>query len=124
MTINFCRFYHKLTSFLNHYYHWVLPGLYCMCVKWLQSCLTDCDPTDGSPQGSSVRVILQARLLEWVAMPSSRRSSQSRNRSHISCVSCIAGRFFTAEPPGKSLGHYYSVSTGVLCIFHCCQIIF
>ena len=38
----------------------------------LQPCLTLCDPTDCSPPGSSVRGILQARILEWVAMPSSR----------------------------------------------------
>ena len=37
-----------------------------------QSCLTDCDPLDCSPPGSSVHGILQARTLEWVAMPSSR----------------------------------------------------
>ena len=40
--------------------------------KLLQSCPTLCDPIDGSPPGSSVPGILQARILEWVAMPSSR----------------------------------------------------
>ena len=44
--------------------------------KLLQSCLTLCDPTGCSPPGSSVLGILQARILEWVAMPSSRGSSQ------------------------------------------------
>ena len=39
--------------------------------KSLQSCLTLCDPMDCSPPGSSVHGILQARALEWVAMPSS-----------------------------------------------------
>ena len=43
--------------------------------------------------------ILQARILEWVAMPSSRGSSQPRDQTH---VSCITGGFFTIEPPGKS----------------------
>ena len=43
--------------------------------------------------------ILQARILEWVAMPSSRGSSQPRDRTQ---VSCITGGFFTIEPPGKS----------------------
>ena len=37
-----------------------------------QSCLTLCDPMDCSPPGSSVHGILQARILEWVTMPSSR----------------------------------------------------
>ena len=48
--------------------------------------------------GSSVHGISQAGILEWVAMPSSRGSSQSRDRT---CISCVAGRSFTAELPGK-----------------------
>ena len=47
----------------------------CMGAKSLQSCPTLCDPMDCSPPGSSVHGILQARILEWVAMPSSRGSS-------------------------------------------------
>ena len=43
--------------------------------KSLQSCLILCAPTDHIPPGSSVHVILQRRILEWVAMPSSRGSS-------------------------------------------------
>ena len=42
------------------------------------SCLTLCDPMNCSPPGSSLHEILQARILEWVAMPSSRGSSQPR----------------------------------------------
>ena len=45
-----------------------------MCVLVTQSYPTLCDPTDCSPQGSSVRGILQARILEWVAIPFSRGS--------------------------------------------------
>ena len=70
----------------------------CLCAQSLQSCLTLCDPMIGSLPGSSVHGILQARTLEWVAMPSSRGSSQSRDQTQISC---IAGGFFTTEPPGK-----------------------
>ena len=44
-----------------------------------QSCLTLCDPVDCSPPGSSVRGILQARILEWVAISFSRGSSQPRS---------------------------------------------
>ena len=58
----------------------------------LQSPLTLCDPMDCSPPSSSVHRILQARILEWVAMPSSRRSSFPRDRTHISYVSCIGGQ--------------------------------
>ena len=44
----------------------------CMCARSLQSCLTLCNPMDCSPPGSSVHGILQARMLEWVAISSSR----------------------------------------------------
>ena len=64
----------------------------CVRVQSLQSCPTLWDAMDCSPPGSSVHGILQARILEWVAMPSSRGSSWPRNRT---CVSCIAGGFFT-----------------------------
>ena len=68
-------------------------------VKVAQSCLTLCDPMDCSPPGSSVHGILQARILEWVAVPFSRRSSQPRDRTQ---VSHIAGGFLIlSEPPGK-----------------------
>ena len=57
-----------------------------------QWCPTLCDPMDCSLPGSSVRGILQARILEWVAIFFSRESSWSRDQP---LVSCIAGRFFT-----------------------------
>ena len=65
-----------------------------VCVKALvtQWCLTLCDPMDCSPPGSSVHGILQARILEWIAMPSSRGSSQPKDRTQ---VSRIVGGFFT-----------------------------
>ena len=49
--------------------------LLCVCAQSFQSCLTLCNPMDCNPAGSSVHGILQARILEWVAMPSSRGSS-------------------------------------------------
>ena len=75
-----------------------------MRAKWLQSCLTLCDLVDYSLSGPSVHRIFQARILKCVAMPCSRGSSQSRDRTHVSHGSCIAGRFFTAELSGKILG--------------------
>ena len=57
---------------------------------------------DCSPPGSSVHGMLQARILEWVAMPSSRASSSSKGQTHVSCSSCIAGAFFAAEPLAKA----------------------
>ena len=59
-----------------------------------------CDPIDSSPPGSSVHGILQARIVQCVAIPFSRGSPQPRGQIW---VSCIAGGFFTSEPPGKSL---------------------
>ena len=52
--------------------------------------------------------ILQARILEWVAVPSSRRSSWPRDWTHISCDSFIGGRVFIAEPLGKPYIHIYT----------------
>ena len=68
----------------------ILLGTY---VKVLvdQSCLTLCDPMDRSLPGS-IHGILQARILEWVAICFSRGSFQPRDQT---CVSCIAGGFFT-----------------------------
>ena len=53
-----------------------------------QSCLTLCDPMDCSPPGSSVHGIHQARILEQVAVSSSREFSRPRDRTCISCISC------------------------------------
>ena len=52
--------------------------------------------------GSSVYGISQAGILQWVAISSFRGSSWPRDWTHISCVSCIAGRFFTTEWPNNS----------------------
>ena len=66
------------------------PGGGCVCAR-AQSCPTLCDPMDYSPSGSSVHGILQARILEWVAISFSRGSSPLRDQTH---VSCLAGGFF------------------------------
>jgi len=71
----------------------------CCCLV-AQSCLTLCDCMDCSLAGFSVHGISQARILEWVAISSSKGSSQSG----IETTSpALAGRFFflTTEPPGK-----------------------
>ena len=61
----------------------------------IQLCPTLCNPMDSSKPDSSVHGILQARILEWVAMLSSRGSSWPMDWTW---VSCIAGRFFTRWP--------------------------
>ena len=65
-------------------------------VKVAQSCLTLCDPMD-----STVHGILWARILEWVAIPFSRGSSQPRDQTQ---VFRIAGRFFTNWAIREALG--------------------
>ena len=74
----------------------------CMHTKLLQSCLTLCNSMDCSPSGSSIHGILQARIVEWVAMPSSRGSSQSRDWTHASYVSCVGSVQFSSV---QSLSH-------------------
>ena len=66
----------------------VCISLMAMCVhaKSLQPDPTVCDPMDCSLPGSSVHGILQARMLEWVAVPSSRGSSRTRDQTHICYV--------------------------------------
>ena len=60
-----------------------------------QSCPSLCDPMDCSPPGPSVRGILQARILEWVAISFCRGSSRPRDQTHVFYMS---GRFSTPEP--------------------------
>ena len=80
-----------------------------VCAKLLQSCPTLCDPMDCSLPGSLVHGILQARVLEWVAISFSRGSSWPGDRTW---VSCLPGRRFnlwatreapaaTREPAGR-----------------------
>ena len=63
-----------------------------------------CNPTDCSPPGSSVRGVLQARILEWVATPSSRGSSQLRDPTRISMSPALAVAFFTASATWEARG--------------------
>ena len=64
----------------------------CMHARSLQSCLTLGDPMECGPPTSSVHGILQARIMEWVAMPSSRGSSRPRDGACVSYVSCTGRR--------------------------------
>ena len=87
-----------------HFLSWFIRVLYIFRVFTLtvlvtQSCLSLCDPVECSPPGSSVHGILQARILEWVAIPFSRGSAQPRDQIWVSCT---AVRFFTVELPVSS----------------------
>ena len=71
---------------------WDLSSYVCMRA---QSCLTFLQSHRLQSSGSSVHSIIQARLLEWVAISFSRASSWPRD---LTCVSCLADGFFTSEP--------------------------
>ena len=68
-----------------------------------QACPPLYNPMDCSPPGSSVCGSLQARILEWVAVPFSRGSSRPRDGTQISYTSCLAGGLLPQVPPGKPL---------------------
>ena len=83
----------------------------CLCVCLVaQFCPTLCDPMDCSPPGSSVHGILQARILDWVAIPFSWGSSWSRDQIHISCT---ADRFFTIWAIGEPVIIFNRVLNGL-----------
>jgi len=72
--------------------NWKSVLIKCVCVLVTRSCPTLCNPIYCSLPGSSAHGILQARILEWVAIPFSRGSSRTRDRTQISC---FGGRVFT-----------------------------
>ena len=76
----------------------LLPGKWTLKVKFAQLCLTLWDPMERSQPGSSAHGIVQARTLEWVAVPIPRGSSQSRDQTQVFCT---AGRSLPSELPGK-----------------------
>ena len=75
--------------------------LACLHAKFLPSCLILCNSMDCILPGSSVHGILLARILECVAMPSSKGSSWTKDWTWVSCSSCTADGFFTSEPLGN-----------------------
>ena len=84
-----------------------------------QSCPTLCNPMDCSPPGSSDHGIFQARILEWVAMPTSRGSCRPRDQTWVSCT---AGRFFTiwatklSNLEGNVLASPSAIHTNIHCV--------
>ena len=73
----------------------------CVCA---QLCPTLCDPMDCNPPGFSVHGILQARILEWVAISSSKGSSPPRDQTPVSLVSpALADNPLSLAPAGKPI---------------------
>ena len=75
-----------------------IPTSIILCVLVTKSCLTLCDPMDYNPPGSFVHEISQARMLEWVAISSSRGSSLPRDWTRSSTLQADS---LPSEPPGK-----------------------
>ena len=72
-----------------------------------QSCLTLCDPMDCSLPGSTIHGIFQARILEWVAISFSRRSSWPRDWTQVSHMVGIVGRRFTVWATREDISIFY-----------------
>ena len=84
----------------------------CVHAKWLQFCLTLCNFMNYSPPVSSIHGIFQSRIVEWVATPSSRRSSQCRDRTRIPYISCIGSQvlyYYHHLGSPMSLSHMASI---------------
>ena len=86
-------------------------NLLCVCAKSLQACPTLCKPVDCSPPGSSVRGILQARILKWVAVSFSRGSSQPRNQTWVSyiCRQILYQLSYKGSPKVSTEGTYINI---------------
>ena len=82
---------YSITFVLFRWYSFVCVYV-CVCV--LSHVQFFCNPMDCSPSGSSLHGISQARILEWVAISSPRGTSQPRDWTHVSCISCTASEFF------------------------------
>ena len=81
----------------THMHFWSICML---CV--FSICPTPCNPMDCNMPGSSVPGILQARILEWAVISSSRGSSRSRDQTCISCVSCIGRQILYRWASGEA----------------------
>ena len=73
-----------------------------------------CNPIDCSPPASSVHGMLQARILEWVAMPFSRGSSRPRDQTWVSCSSCNCRRILYCWATGEALQSVQGISNSRL----------
>ena len=87
-----------LHYFYHYYYNLFNTGVRTIMCVCAQSCLTLCNSMDHSPPGSSVHGILQARILEWVAISFSR---DLPNPGTKSMSPALTDRFFTGKPSGK-----------------------
>ena len=117
VTIHLMYFY--IVIFISIYFliYYIIGMCACMLNHFCHVQL--CNAIDGS-RPDSIHGIFQARIPEQVVMTSSRGSSQPRDQTLASCGSCVEGRFFTAEPPGKPHNLVYYVTYKIRSILLCC----
>ena len=110
--------YHTYSHVLYIYYITTYTMIYIYiyilsCWLCAQSCLTLCNPMDCSLPGSSIHGIFQARILEWVAISFCRGSTRPKDRTHLSCVSCldrqILYHYTTWEVHMNTISHLYCI---------------
>ena len=96
----------KKTCCNNQYSYWYsfIKEIFGAAAKSLQSCPTLCDPTDGSPLGSSVPGILQARILEWFAIFFSNAWKWKVKVKLLSCIRLLATPWTAAYQAPPSMG--------------------
>ena len=105
------KVYWILKRFLSCFWLWLIS--LCMRAQLLSHVQLFVTGWTG-PTGSSVLGILQARILEWVAISSFRGYSQPRDEIHVLCISCIASGFFTAEPLEREINWAQLIFIAVL----------
>jgi len=88
----------------NQQLHWLVKVAVAATAKLLQSCPTLCDPIDGSPPGSLVPGILQARTLEWVAISFSNAGKWKVRVRSLSRVRLLATPWTAASQAPPSMG--------------------
>ena len=101
-SVSFVCFWHVDGPFRNRHH-------LCLLAQLLQTCLTSTlwAVPPHPPPGSSIHGIFQERILEWVAISSSRGSSSPRNQTHSCYVSCIGRSSLPLVPPGKPHHSYW-----------------
>ena len=103
---------YEFLMFISYYLHYLLLNFLSAAAKSLQSCLTLCDPIDGSPPGSPGPGILQARTLEWVTISFAKARKWKVKVKSLSCVLLLETPWTEAchAPPsmGFSRQEYWS----------------
>ena len=121
-----CMFLHIAVC---HYFKGLHYIPLCIRAMWLQSCLTLFHPLDCSLLSSSIHGILQARILKWVAMPSSRGSSWPRDGTRVSfCVPLWQAGSLPLAPPAVGTNTYRMntplINISAMCVCYskqCCD---